>query len=169
MKYPVHLRIIHWLMAIVLIGMLTTGWFMEDLPDDIKRTVYGLHKSLGVTILFLLVLRFVVRISARVPELPPAIPPLERMTAKTVQWFFYIMMLAQPLSGYVMSNTKGYPVQWFGITMPTIAQKDEALNALSGDAHTALAVVFLALVAAHVGGVMVHHVRDKIPLLRRMI
>lgn len=167
-KYHGGLRALHWLMAVVIMGMLASGWFMEDLPEAYRRTVYGVHKSLGVTILGLIWVRLCVRWMTVLPALPPAIAPMQKMAALTVQRLFYGMMVAMPLSGYIMSNSKGYPVQWFGIPLPSIMGKDDVINGWASEAHELLAIGFITLLVAHVGGVVVHHLRDRVPLLQRM-
>jgi len=156
LRYTCAQRLLHWLMAALILGLLLMGFFMEDVPKPLRADTYALHKSLGMTVLLLLV----VRISARLKHAaPPYNPPLTRpvrMLAKATHIAFYVLMALMPLSGYLMAALKGRPVVWFGQTLPQLVPLNPALAKLCHESHETLAYGLLALIGLHIAGFAYH-------------
>jgi cytochrome b561 len=168
-KYHPFLRLLHWVVALLLFGLIGVGLYMTEVAKPpFKGELYGLHKSFGMLALFLIALRLLVRQFTRIPPHLDAIPHWQRRAATLVHWLLYPLMLAMPLSGYLMSVTAGYPVQMFGLTIPPLWDKDKALNHLMRDVHETAYWVLLAVVALHVLAVL-RHARQGHSVWRRMV
>lgn len=170
-KYPFSIRLLHWLIALFIIALLTVGFVMTgmDKADPLRGTLYGLHKSFGVTVLMLAVLRLSLRLKLGTPPLPAVIPALERTLAGLGHGTLYAFMFLMPISGYVMSTSYGLPVKWFGLALPRLVDVDKARGALAADIHYFAAYALIGLLAAHVGAVAFHYFRQRVNLLRRML
>ena len=119
-KYPKPMVALHWIMAIVILGMIACGWYMAELEgeDPLRPVLYDLHKSFGVTALVLVLFRIVLRFSSEKPSLPESFSKLEIKAANAGHVLLYVLMVAVPLSGYAMSTLFGFPVKWFGLELP---------------------------------------------------
>ena len=125
MKYALTSRILHWVMAILIIFLLGLGIFMSDFLSEEspnRMEVYNLHKSLGVLVLILLFLRVINRLLTHTPPLPFAISALEKKLAKFGHLALYFLMFTTPFSGYLMSSFAGYPVKFFSFELPNFFQ-----------------------------------------------
>ena len=162
-KYDISLRIIHWLMAAIIIGLIAVGWYMADLSREspLKGTLVGIHKSFGALILILFVVRVILRIKKGAPPLPETIRPMDRRFAALGHLLLYFFILIVPLSGYAMSNLYGYGVNLFGIPLPKIFFENKALGEIAHEAHEVLPCILLAIIAAHVVAVIKHRYFDK--------
>lgn len=162
-KYHIGLKILHWLMGALLLGMIGLGWYMakygEKLPN--RGDLYSLHKSIGVTLLLLVMLRIVFRISTKIPPLPESIPSILRTLSRCVQYTMYLLMVVVPVFGYAMSNSAGFDVKLFGITLPKIFPTDKEAGGVFREGHEILAYSLLVLVLLHIAGVIKHRFFDK--------
>ncbi len=167
-SYKTSQKIMHWSMALMIIVLLPMGYYMQDLPGQLRSNAYGLHKSFGVLVIFLLVLRVHLRRKHGAPALPKKFKIWESWLSHAVHYIIYILMLIMPLSGWVMSNAKGYPVKLFGIKMPDIAPKNEALGELASISHTVIAILFIWVLLLHFAGVLKHLIFDKENIVKRI-
>lgn len=174
-KYTLLMRLLHWLIAIGILGMIGLGWYMHGLPDEHpdKYTLYNLHKSVGVTLLGLIVIRLLARFSSPIPELPPALRWWEKLLTKLTHFLMYILMLAVPVSGYLMSDFAGFPVEWFGLgEIPGFVPDSMDNSEYAEEVHEILPYILLGLVGLHVLGSLKHRFLDKnkdTDVLKRMI
>jgi cytochrome b561 len=170
-KYPLIIRILHWLMALLIIGLLIVGLIMTgmDKDDPNRSLLFALHKSFGLTVLMLAALRLVLKLLLGGPPLPMAIPFFERLLATLGHWALYAFMFAMPISGYVLSTSFGLPVKWFGIPMPKLVGIDKTRGELAGDFHEFAAYALIMLLLIHVGAVAIHYFKERVNLLKRMI
>jgi len=174
MKYNLGSRIIHWLMAILIIGELCLGIFMDEfLPDEAsyRYTIYDIHKSIGVSIFLLLVLRIVIRLIAKTPQLPATMSVIEQRLAKLGHLTLYFLMIMVPVSGYLMSSFAGYPVKLFGAIIPSIVAVNFDYAEIASEIHEACAYFLLAVIGVHILAVIKHRYFDKAEndVLKRMI
>ncbi|WP_323016647.1 cytochrome b [Castellaniella sp.] len=162
---------LHWLIAVGLIGVFALGFYMQDLPlSPDKLKLYSWHKWAGVTLLVLIVARLAWRLSHRAPELPLTMGPITRMAAHAGHWLLYGLMLAIPLSGWLMSSAQGFQVVWFGVLpLPDLVAKDAALGALLKTTHVTLNYTLLVAVIGHVGAALQHHFIQKDAVLSHML
>lgn len=162
---------LHWLVGLGLIGTFALGFYMEGLPlSPNKLQLYSWHKWAGMTLLVLAVVRLAWRMSHPAPELPLAMSPLVRLAAHAGHWVLYALMLAIPLSGWLMSSAQGIPVVWFGVLpLPDLVAKSKALGALLGNIHVILNYTLVLAVVGHVGAALHHHFVKKDAVMVRML
>ena len=124
-------KVLHWLMAILLFGLLALGSYMQDLPlSPEKLQFYSWHKWAGVSAFLLVLLRLLWRITHRPPALPETMPKLLQFAAHAGHLALYGLMLAIPLSGWLMSSAKGFQTVWFGVLpIPDLLDKNKELGA----------------------------------------
>lgn len=162
---------LHWLIALAIIGSFTLGLYMHDLPlSPQKLKLYAWHKWAGVTIFLFVVLRLGWRLAHRPPELPAAMPAWQRKAAEATHLLLYVLMFAVPLSGWLMSSAKGFQTVWFGVLpLPDLLHKDKELGDLLQQVHMLLNFGMAALVTAHLGAALKHHLIDRDDVLARML
>lgn len=162
---------LHWLIAAGILGTFALGLYMHDLPfSPAKLKLVAWHKWAGVTLFALACLRLAWRLGHRPPDLPDAMPPAQRRMAGVAHGALYVLMLAIPLSGWLMSSAKGVPTVWFGVLpLPDLVARDAAQAETLQALHQALNYTLLALVAAHAGAALKHHFVDRDDVLQRML
>jgi cytochrome b561 len=161
---------IHWLMAVAIIGNGVLGLIMDEMPRGMtKLNTFAIHKSIGLTVLALLILRVSWRFFDRKPRDEP-MPRWQRLAAHATHGVLYLLMLAIPLSGWIYNSAHGYPLQWFKwFNLPALAEKNQALSDIAGETHEILFWVIVAVLVAHVGGALVHHWFERDNTLLRML
>ncbi|MDE2406562.1 MAG: cytochrome b [Xanthomonadaceae bacterium] len=164
-------QLLHWLMAILIVAMAWLGLTMGDLPNGPdKIATYALHKSLGLSLLALVVLRLLWRLLAGAPAHVAGTPPWQVRVAAATHFMLYVLLFALPLTGWLLNSAAGFPLQWFGlINLPALAGHDEALHTLATSAHEWLFWLLAALVLAHAGAALFHHLIQGDATLARML
>lgn len=162
---------LHWLMAIVLIGLFALGLYMHELPlSPEKLKLYAWHKWAGVCVALLAVARMGWRLGHRPPPLPIGMMRIEKIIAHAGHHTLYLLMFAIPLSGWTMSSAKGFQTVLFGILpLPDLVGKDKALGDLLQTVHWGLNMLLAAVVLGHVAAAMKHHFIEKDGVLLRML
>ncbi|GHM58814.1 MAG: cytochrome b [Candidatus Mesenet longicola] len=171
-KYHLILRIVHWLMAATIVGMLVSGFYMKSLPIDnpIKFSIYGIHKATGVSIFILVILRIILRLFLYVPPLPQNYSQVTVLTTKTVHFALYVLMMLIPLSGYIMSSASGRSIKYFfNFNIPLIIAKNKMVAELSNQLHFISACLLIGFIALHLLGTIKHLIIDKQNILRRIV
>ena len=161
---------LHWLMALLLIGLLALGFYMQDLPlSPEKLQLYAWHKWAGVSAFLLVLLRLSWRLAHTPPPLPASMPRTMQLAAHAGHLLLYVLMLAIPLTGWLMSSAKGFQTVWFGVLpIPDLIGKDKATGELLALVHKSLNLLFVAVILGHVAAALKHHFIDKDGLLDRM-
>jgi cytochrome b561 len=164
-------QFLHWLIVVLIITQVILASIAEDLPNGMKKlAMFARHKSVGITILGLAVLRLVWRWSNPKPPLPTTLKPYERVLADTTHVILYLLLFAMPLTGWMMTSARGFPVSWFGIVqLPDFVPKDKSLYDAMKETHDTLALVLYAVVFIHVVAALKHHLILKDDVLRRML
>jgi cytochrome b561 len=170
LRYPFPARLLHWLMALLIMAGLALGYYLTSLPDAAdKLALIATHKSNGVAVLLLAFVRLGWRMGNPPPPPPDSALWWERAIARAVHLQLYLLMIALPLSGWLMSSAKGYSVVFLGlVTLPDLVAADPALFDTLKGAHEQLAFVTVVLIALHLAGVVKHQLLDKDALLARM-
>jgi cytochrome b561 len=167
-QFAVSSRILHWLMAAMLLTMLFIGVAMVASLGDYHRLV-AIHRPLGIMILILAVVRLVNRMFTTLPPFPPTMSDWERGVASASERFLYALMFALPLVGWGMLSAGHYPIVMFGrLHLPPLLPANPMLYATLRETHTILAFLLFATFLAHLSAVLFHTliVRDR--LLHRM-
>ena len=149
-------RVIHWLMAVMILAMLCIGVGMAASVSERYKVLVSIHKPLGIAILILVIVRLIVRLTRGAPPLPSDLPPLMKFAAHASHWALYALMFAMPLIGWGMLSAAGDPVVVAGIHLPSILPMDGAMHGVLRQAHTWLALVLFALVLAHLAAALFH-------------
>lgn len=162
---------LHWLVVALIAAMAWLGLTMGDLPNGPRKVdIYALHKSIGLTILALVVLRLLWRAYAGAPAPVPGTPRPQKWAAALAHWALYALLLAMPLSGWLLNSAAGFPLQWFGLLkLPALAGRDPGLRALAGEIHEWLFWALAALATAHAVAAIYHHMILRDATLARML
>jgi cytochrome b561 len=143
----------------------------DELPLGMKKlAMLARHKSVGITILALALIRLLWRWANPTPTLPDTLKPYERSLAQFTHAALYGLLFAMPISGWLMSSARGFPVSWFGFfQLPDLVPKNKALYDWMLTTHDALAWTLGVIVALHVAAALKHHYLLKDDTLRRML
>ena len=174
-RYGLVSRFLHWAMALLILAMIGVGAYMTDLAreDPMRAQLYSLHKAVGVTLLGLALIRILWMLVSRPPVMPAALQRWEVVLARSTVGLLYLLMVATPIAGYLMTNTGGKPISYFGLfELPPLMEKNHDLHEALEEVHEILAFTILALVILHVAGAFKHRFIDKDPnadVLKRML
>lgn len=162
-------RILHWLMAAMLLIMLFIGVAMVASIGDYHKLV-ALHRPLGIAILILAIVRVINRMFTSLPPFPPTMSPLERRMATASERLLYALMFALPLVGWGMLSAGNYPIIMFGpVHLPPILPAHPMLYAVLRKTHTVLAFLLFFTFLAHLTAVLFHTLVIRDGLLNRMV
>jgi cytochrome b561 len=150
-------RFLHWLMAACIIAMLFIGVGMVSTVLPKYLTLVAVHKSLGIVILALALIRLATRLRYGAPPLPADLPVPMKLGARLSHYALYALMIAMPLLGWGMLSAAAYPIVLFGaVRLPSILPQSDSLHTLLWNAHYALAFVFFATILLHVAAALYH-------------
>jgi len=183
--------LLHWLIALGIFGMFALGWYMSDLPKEAPKQIaydlfdwgvytwqlaeeasprtfyFNLHKSIGVTILALVIIRVLWRITHKPPALLASYKNWERKLANGAHHLLYLLMVVLPLSGVLMALNSKYGIKWFGMSFMAGTDNKPARDFWVG-AHETIGIVLLLVVVIHILGALKHKFIDKDETLSRM-
>lgn len=168
-------RALHWLSAALVMALWVLGQVMTAVPDEElarKLALYQLHKSLGLTALAIVLVRLGWRALNPRPDWPSTMPAWERHAAATGHALLYLLLLAMPLTGWLMVSASpwGIPTLLFGLVeVPHLLGPDAALEATLKSVHGALATLLAGLVLLHVAAALKHALFDRDGVLWRMV
>jgi len=163
---------LHWTIALLVVVMAAIGLTLDELPRSPKWFwVYDLHKSVGLLVLALMLFRLGWRAYAGAPAPVPGTSRPQRIAAGVTHWLLYALVLAMPLSGWLMDSASGLrPLRWFGqVVVPKLVAPDEGLASRMQDLHENLFWVLAILVLAHVAAATWHHLFRGDATLARML
>jgi cytochrome b561 len=170
-RYSLPAIILHWVIALLVIGMIALGYYMVDIPRGTpdRGFYFNLHKSLGVLAAILVLLRVIWRLTHTPPPLPAHMPGWEVKAAKWNHRLLYLCIVLQPATGYISSSFNKYGVKFFGIPLPQWGWEDKHLRALFSDIHSAIVVVLIVLIAIHVLAAFKHLFIDRDRVFQRIL
>jgi cytochrome b561 len=164
-------QLLHWLIVALVIVQFTLATLADDLPPGVRKlALLARHKSFGLTILGLVVLRLAWRWANPTPGLPPTLRSWERTLARVTHGLLYLLLFAMPLTGWMMSSARGFPVSWFGFfQLPDLVPRNRPLYEALLTTHGTLAAVLVGVVTLHVAAAFKHHFWHRDDVLRRML
>ena len=150
-------RVLHWLMAVMIIAMLFIGVAMVSTVSHWYSTLVSIHKPLGIAILILVIGRFVNRLVNPAPPLPADLPWIQKIAAKASHIVLYLLMFALPIVGWSMLSAGNYPIVLFGsVQLPAILPPSPSLYAGLRQLHTVLAYLLFITVVVHLAAALFH-------------
>jgi cytochrome b561 len=171
-RYSLPAIVLHWLIALLIVGTFTLGLVMTDIPGltPTKLRYFSWHKWAGVTVLALAALRLLWRLRSTPPAYPASMPAWQHRAAHGLHGLLYLLMFAVPLSGYFYSLAAGVPVVYFGLfPLPVLIDADPALKSVLGVLHYWLNMGLAALVSLHVLAALKHVFIDRDGIMSRML
>jgi len=165
---------LHWVIAALIITQFVLAQLAEAAGDE-HRSVRQLgllanHKSVGITVLMLAIVRLCWRWGSTVPSLPRAMPRWQVQASRVSHGLLYLLILALPMSGWLMSSASAYSVSWFNLfQLPDLIGASEPLKAQLLETHHLLATALFAVASLHVLAALKHHFLDRNDVLRRML
>lgn len=190
-RYTKTAVVLHWLIAIAIFGMFALGWYMSELPKEgpkqiafdlfdlgiytwqlseeatLRTFYFNLHKSIGVTLLALVIFRLLWRITHKPPALLASYTAFERKLATGAHHLLYLLMIVLPVSGLLMTLYSKYGLKWFGIDfLPGLDNK--GLRDVFKESHEIIGVIILLVIIIHILGALKHKFIDKDTTMQRM-
>jgi cytochrome b561 len=170
-RYSIIAIAMHWLIAGLIIANFVIANIAEDMPRAEAGAYMAFHKALGISVFLFSLFRLFWRLGHKPPPLPDSIAGWQAAAGKAVHLIFYFLMIAVPLSGWIMSSAhpQAPPVEFFGlfdVTLPT--GKNEDLADVGHDAHETLTKALFLLILLHVAGALKHQFIDRLPFIPRM-
>ncbi len=161
---------LHWITAVLVFILFPLGWYMVDLPEGPGRSPYfSLHKTLGITVFLLTLLRLAWRLRNSAPPLPDYLPAWQNRLAYSVHMLFYVLLFVHPLAGYTSSQFSGYTTKYFGMALPQWGWENKPINEFFTDVHAITGLILLLLILCHLAGAFGHILKRGDHLARRMI
>ncbi|HSY09177.1 MAG TPA: cytochrome b [Steroidobacteraceae bacterium] len=163
-------QFLHWLIVALILTQVILALAASELHGMAKLAMLARHKSVGITILMLAVVRLLWRLVNPTPPLPLTLKPYERFLAHFTHAALYVLIFAMPLSGWIMSSARGFPVSWFNrFQLPDLVPKNRPLYEAMLTTHKALALTLGAVATLHFLAALKHHFVLKDTVLRRML
>jgi cytochrome b561 len=164
-------QLLHWTIVVLVITQFVLATIAEDLPLGMRKLgVLARHKSVGITIFMLAVVRLLWRWSNPTPTLPSTLKPYEQQLARITHAALYALLLAMPITGWIMSSARNFPVSWFGVfQLPDLVAPDKTLFEDMLKTHATLAWVLGVVATLHMLAALKHHFVLKDDVLRRML
>ncbi len=169
-RYSLTFKVIHLLSGLLLFGLLILGYYMVGLDDEQQLIAfYEAHKSIGVLLLGVIMLRLSWRILFGIPKRVKTHTRFEKVLSRSTHLLLYVFMFAMPVSGWLMSNAAGFSVPFFGLfDLPNLIEKNENMMNLTQLVHKYIALGLLTIVALHIVGALKHHFVDHDETLKRI-
>ena len=170
-RYSSGSKFFHWLVALLVVVMLIFGFFLDSIPEQYASIAFLMHKSTGLTILALMLLRMFWIVRTGKPALPATVPVWQKALAHLVQYALYLFVILMALSGWTMSVAGGWIPSYFGlfdVPFPGL-HPDKGLAKTLAESHEIIAFIIIGLLVLHIAGALKHHFIDKDDVLRRML
>lgn len=170
-NYSAFSRLLHWVMALLILSMLPVGFLMVQpgWERSVQNALFIYHKNLGVLLLLLITLRLVWRLRHPAPPLPSTVPPVQVRAAHFSHLGLYVLMIVVPLAGYIRVRAGGFPIETLdALGAPALVPRSDALAAVAKSVHYAGGLALAALVAVHIGAALHHRLIKRDGIFQRM-
>lgn len=164
-------KFLHWIIALLIFTQFVLGWLATSWRlSPTKLDLFVWHKSTGMLILLLALVRVAWRLSHRAPALPVDMPRWERTAAHASHALLYVLMIVMPVAGWVISSAAGVPFRiYWQIPLPAIVAPDKHIADLASATHFSLGILLIALLVLHIGAALRHHFVKRDDVLVRML
>jgi cytochrome b561 len=167
-KYDPFARLLHWVIVLLLIAQYIVAWTMPEIHRGTQPVgLIAVHLDLGVFVIAVMVVRVIWRGLRKEPAAVEG-TALARTVAYLTHGLLYLLLIVQPVLGWVNASSRGWQVTLVGMNLPSLAEKGSALGHELGDVHSLLAWVMLVLIGLHVAAALYHHFLLRDGVLRRM-
>lgn len=175
-RYTFAQRSLHWVIALLAFGLLAIGLTFMALEydgtkalfgDAVTNDLYKYHKSFGILLLLLMVLRVALRVATPPPAYDPPLTGVERLVGGGTHLLLYLLLIAMPIVGWLATAAGGYPVEFFDWELPGFIGKNEALSEQLFELHGLAGLIVLALLVLHIGAA-IKHWRQKDGIMQRI-
>ena len=170
-RYGLVAQLFHWIIVLLVIMQFVLGFMAHGLPISLERLILlARHKSIGITIFVLVVLRLAWRLYSKPPALPPSPHRFFDTAAHVSHGLLYVLLLAMPPVGWLLSSASNLTVAWFGLfSLPNLVAPDKHLAQIMLLTHESMAWLLLATITVHVLAALWHHFVLKDSVLLRML
>ncbi len=150
---------LHWLMLVLLAAVYATIELREYFPrgSDPREALKSLHFMLGLSVLLFVALRIYARAKSPTPAIVPPIPKWQQLAAGTTHLALYAFMIAMPIAGWIILSAEGDPVPFFGLTLPPLVGKSEALAEQVEEVHETVGTIGYFVIGIHAAAALFHH------------
>lgn len=178
MKYALSQRLLHWIIALMVLGALAVGMLLgflgfsgvkDTFGIDVTNLLYKYHKTFGVLILGLMVIRIAVKLAKGAPDYAQPLTKFEYSASNAVHGLLYLCLFAMPVLGWLGTGANGFPVEFFNWKLPPILAKDKELGGLLMELHGIVGWTLAALIFLHIGGALKHAIVKKDGVLQRIL
>lgn len=162
-------KLLHWLTAALILIQIPLGFYAEELKlSPLKLDLFVWHKSIGMLVLLLAAARLLWRITGTIPK-PLDSNPIQRRLAQLAHALLYGLMIAMPISGWIITSAANIPTKLFWlIELPAITGPDEALKSLAAEVHEVCVIMLIIILVVHIGAALRHHFILRDSILKRM-
>jgi cytochrome b561 len=170
-EYSNTAKFFHWTVAVCVLTLIPVGLVMNSLPQGATQNVaYTVHRSLGVLVLGLMILRLGYRLIAGWPAPEPTITPAQRIASHAVHNLLYVLLIVQPALGWYATSVYGATISFFGLfDLPSLAEKDEPFSERLFAVHEFLGFAIAGLLVVHIGAALYHYFVRRDGVLQRML
>ena len=170
-SYSGFAKLLHWVVAVSVLLIVPIGFIMNIVGGGVLQNVlYTVHRSLGMLVLALMIVRIVYRLVHGAPADEPTLEPMQRVASHLVHMALYVLVTAQALIGWIATSAYGAAISFFGLfTVPAIVAKDQSLATPLFTAHELLAFGIAGLLFLHIGAALFHYLIRKDGVLQRML
>jgi cytochrome b561 len=169
-KYGTTAKLFHWAIVALIAFQLPLGWLMPDIKRGMTPgSAMSLHISIGITVLVVIVLRLIWRVTH--PVAPESyLPGWQRLSSELVHWLLYLVVLATTLSGWLFESARGWTISLYGIVpLPRLVEEGSPVGHALGDLHSTMMWVLVALVSVHILAALVHLFIYRDRVMQRML
>ena len=168
-RYGVPAIVLHWLLAALIVFLAGLGWYMMTIEEEPQGPWYfDLHRSIGLVVAALVILRVLWRVFHKPAPLPPNLPEWQVRLASITQWLLYACMIVMPVTGFLGSMYSRAGVRFFGLPLPAWSAPNRPVSHLFFNIHSSAVWVLVALVALHALGGLKHLLVDRDAVFQRM-
>jgi cytochrome b561 len=163
-------KLLHWVMAVLVVCQLALGWCAVTWPlSPFKLHLFIWHKTIGIVMLALIIIRLGWKLTNNTPSLPPTMPIWEQKLAHTSHGLLYVLMVFMPLSGWIINSAANMPFRFLGLALPAIVAPNPTLETWAKAAHFWFVMILVILLCLHLAAALRHHFVKHDTILKRML